>query len=261
MLHTSISNKLQLQFQHLRHLSKELVWMLAVTLIFSPPCLFGLLWLLNTFTTHIVYACLPFFILIPIFMNVLWFVACAVNQHCKESFSLALRISAFLFIFALCGVIVWVIYANRNSIELTIIILHTSSEALRRNMGLLLVLPGLTLLLFLYLVSIIVFLYFARMNGKVIPNSKIEEYEYLCARISGIGCCVWKEDPWVPAYYGVAIFAFIWSATTIFEAQVYVISGTVAQWYFQISGTSSTATIRNSVRSGVSLLFSVLSFL
>ena len=92
--------------------------MLAITLVFSPPCLFGLLWLLNTFTKYIIYACLPFFTLIPIFMNVLWFVACVVNQNCKESFILALWISAFLFIFAFCGVIVWVIYANRDSIEL-----------------------------------------------------------------------------------------------------------------------------------------------
>lgn len=259
-LPTLISNKLQLQFQHLGHLSKELVWMLAVTLIFSTPCLFGLLWLLNTFTKHIVYACLPFFILIPIFMNTLWFVACAVNQHCKESFSLALRISAFLFIFALCGIILLVIYSNRDSIELTIRILHTASEALRRNMGLLLVLPGLTLLLFLYLGSIIVFLYFARMNGKVMPNSKIEEYEYLCGRVSGIECCLWKEDPWVPAYYGIAIFTIIWSATTMFEAQVYVISGTVAQWYFQISGTSSTATIRHSVRNAFGPSFGTVCF-
>ena len=161
--------------------------MLAITLVFSPPCLFGLLWLLNTFTKYITYACLPFFTLIPIFMNVLWFVACVVNQNCKESFILALQISAFLFIFALCGVIVWVIYANRDSIELTLRILHTSFEALRRNMGLLLVFPGLTLLLFLYLVSIIGLLCFSRMSGKVIPNSKIEEYEYMGDSMGLIG--------------------------------------------------------------------------
>ena len=66
------------------------------------------------------------------------------------------------------------------------------------------------------------------MNGKVIPNSNIEEYEYFCGLVGGIDCCIWKEDPWVPAYCGVAIFTIIWSATTMFEGQAYVISGTIS---------------------------------
>ena len=148
--------------------------MLAITLVFSPPCLFGLLWLLKNFTKYIIYACLPFFTLIPIFMNVLWFVACVVNQNCKESFILALWISAFLFIFVFCGFIVWVIYANRDSIELTLRILHTSFESLRRNMGLLLVFPRLTLFLFLYLVSIIGLLYFSRMRVRLYPIQRLK---------------------------------------------------------------------------------------
>ena len=54
-------------------------------------------------------------------------------------------------------------------------------------MGLLLVFPGLTLLLFLYLVSIIGLLCFSCMSGKVIPNSKIEEYEYMGDSMGLIG--------------------------------------------------------------------------
>ncbi|GLJ38745.1 hypothetical protein SUGI_0789960 [Cryptomeria japonica] len=242
-LRTLINKQLQFEFEY-RNVAKELAWTLAITLVVSIPFVFILLWLLNTFTKHIVYACLPFFILVPIFMDVLCFVACEVNEHCKDSFSPALRIFVFLFIFALCGVIIWVIYANRGRIELTIRVLHTASEALRRNMALLLVLPGLNLLLLLYLIPIIVFLLFAFCNGKVIPNPNIEEYGFSCR----VHCCVWKEEQWVPAYYGLAIFTIIWSITTMLEAQVYIISGTVAQWYFEIAGSSSTTSIRSSVR-------------
>ncbi|KAH9316720.1 hypothetical protein KI387_025347, partial [Taxus chinensis] len=247
VLLTSVSEQLQFEFDN-RHLAKELAWTLAVTLILSIPFLFIFLWLLNTFTKHIVYAFLPFFILIPIFMDVLWFVACEVNEHCKESFSPLLRISVFLFTFALCGIIVWIIYANRGLIELTIRVLHTASEALRRNMALLLVLPGLNLLLFLYLVPIIVFLLFARSNGKIIPNPNIEVDGYSCRVTGGVDCCVWRVEQWVPAYYGLAIFTLIWSVTTMLEAQVYIVSGTVAQWYFEIPGSSSTASISSSIR-------------
>eukprot|EP01018_Ginkgo_biloba_P028462 Gb_08976 [translate_table: standard] len=238
----------QFLFQHSHgHVVKELVWTLAITLILSIPFLFGLLWLLNTFTKHIVYTCLPVLIFIPILTNVVWFVACEANKHCKESFSLVLRISAFLFLFVLCGIIVWIVYANRDRIDLTIRVLHTASEALRRNMSLLLVLPGLILLFLIYLVPIVLFLFFARSNGEVIPNPKVEEYEYPCGGISGVDCCLWKEDRWVQAYYAVAIFTMIWSATAMIEAQVYIVSGTVAQWYFEKAGSSPSGSIKSSM--------------
>nr|GMC81157.1 CTL-like protein DDB_G0288717 [Ipomoea batatas] len=40
----------------------------------------------------------------------------------------------------------------------------------------------------------------------------------------------------------------LWSATTLIEAQVYVISGTIAQWYFSKDDTSPKKSMRSSLR-------------
>eukprot|EP01018_Ginkgo_biloba_P012033 Gb_22103 [translate_table: standard] len=243
-----------------RHILRDLVWTLVITVILSIPFVFGLLWLLKSYTKQIVYACLPFFVLIPVFINVFWFVACAVSRDCRESVSLALRIFIFIFVFVLCGIIVWIICANWHRIELTIRIIRTASEALRRNMGLLLVLPSLTVVLFVYFIPIIVFLVFARFNGKIIPNPKIEESGYACGGSTGVDCCLWKEDKWVPGYYTLAIITMIWSATTMVEAQVYIISGAIAQWYFSKADSSPPRSIGGSVRNAFGPSFGTVCF-
>ncbi|GLJ54970.1 hypothetical protein SUGI_1180160 [Cryptomeria japonica] len=141
-----------------------------------------------------------------------------------------------------------VIEGTRHRIELAIRILQTASEGLARNIRLLVVLPSLTAVLCVYFVPIIVFLSFARLNGKIIPNPKVVESGYACGVSTGVDCCLWKQDRWVPAYYALAIITMIWSATTMIEAQVYIISGTLAQWYFHRADCSPPRGIRNSVR-------------
>lgn len=242
------------------YLLKDTVWTLVITLLLSVPFLFGLLWLLRYYTKQIVYSCLPFFVLIPVFINVFWFVACTVSKDCREAISLALRIFILVFIFALCGIIVWIIILNWHRIELTIRIIGTASEGLARNMRLMLVLPGLLAALFVYYVPIIVFLVFARLNGRIIPNPKVEESEYACGRSTGVECCLWKEDGWVPAYYALAIITMLWSMTIAIESQVYIISGTISQWYFCKAGSSPPRSIRNSIRNAFGPSFGTISF-
>ncbi|KAJ0076619.1 hypothetical protein Patl1_35917 [Pistacia atlantica] len=104
-------------------------------------------------------------------------------------------------------------------IELTIQIIGVASDALSQNLGLFVALPLLTLGLIIYYAPIIVFLVFARFNGKIVAKESSGEYE-----------CVWKQDSWVPAYFAVAILTMLWSLSAMVEAQAYVISGTIAQW-------------------------------
>lgn len=90
---------------------------------------------------------------------------------------------------------------------------------------------------------IVVFMVFARFNGKIAVKNLESGY-----------ACVWKEDSWVPAYFALAILTMLWSAAAMVEAQVYVISGTIANWYFTKDHETPKRSIRTSLRSALLLL-------
>lgn len=216
---------------------KDLIWVLVITLILSVPICFSLLLLLKHYTKQLVYVALPFFIIVPIFINVYWFVACTVSSSCRDSFPLVYRILVLVFVFLIIGVIVWIFVANWHRIELTVQIIGIASDALSKNLGLFVALPLLTLGLVVYYAPIVVFLVFARLNGKIVPKESNGEYK-----------CVWKQDSWVPAYFALAILTMFWSLTSMVEAKAYVISGTIAQWYFSKEDTKPKRSIRSSLR-------------
>ncbi|KAL6525994.1 hypothetical protein OROHE_015518 [Orobanche hederae] len=218
-------------------LLKSLIWTLVVTLILSAPLVLLVLMLLKHYTKQIVYSSLPFFVIVPFSINVYWFVACTVSSTCSGSFPLAYRICALIFVFLITGVIVWIFVVNWHRIELTVRIIGVASHALSRNLVLFGALPALTLGLFVYCVPIVVFLIFANWNGKIVPREKHGEH-----------FCVWKQDHWVPAYYTLAILTMMWSMAVMVEAQVYVISGTIAQWYFSKDDSGPKHGIRSSLR-------------
>lgn len=216
---------------------KALIWSLVITFILSAPICFLLLLLLKHYTKQIVYMSLPFFIVIPIFFNVYWFVACTVSSSCSDGLPLVYRILVLIFVFLVIGVIVWIFVANWHRIELTVMIIGVASDALSKNLGLFVALPLLILCLVVYYAPIVVFLVFSRLNGKIVPKETSAGYT-----------CVWKQDSWVPAYYALAILTMLWSLAAMIEAQVYVISGTVAQWYFTKEDSAPKRSIRSSLR-------------
>ena len=233
-----VSLSLSLSLSSSSSVVKDLIWTLVATLILSLPICLILLLLLKHYTKHIVYASLPFFVLVPIFFDVYWFVACAVSSTCSEAFPLVYRILVLVFVLLVIGVIVWIFVANWHRIELTVSIIGVASDALSRNLGLFGVLPFMTLGLLVYYAPIVVFLVFARLNGKIVPRESS----------SGDYTCVWKQDGWVPAYYALAILTMLWSAAVMVEAQVFVISGTIAQWYFERAEETPKRSIRSSLR-------------
>ncbi|XP_047941659.1 CTL-like protein DDB_G0288717 [Salvia hispanica] len=228
---------------------ESLVWTLVVTLIVSVPFLFLVLLLLKHYTKQIVYASLPFFVIVPIFVNVYWFVACTVSSTCSEAFPLAYRIVVLIFVFLIIGVIVWIFVVNWHRIELTVKVIGVASTALLKNSGLFGALPALTLGLVVCYVPIVVFLVFSSSNGEIVPREEHGEY-----------VCVWKQDSWVPAYYTLAILTMLWSATIMVEAQVYVISGTIAQWYFSKDDSPPKHGIRSSLRNAFGPSFGTICF-
>ncbi|KAI3919826.1 hypothetical protein MKW98_001082 [Papaver atlanticum] len=232
------------------HVLKDLILTLVITLVLSGPFALGLLWLLRHYTKQIIYSSIPFFVAIPIFFNVYWFVACTVNSKCSDAFPLVYRILALLFVFVIIGVIVWIIVVNWHRIELTVRIVGVASDALARNLGLFAVLPCLTIGLVIYYVPIVVFLVFSLKNGKILPHVDNE----------GSYTCVWKQDSWVPAYYALAILTMLWSAAVMVEAQVFLISGTIAQWYFSEEESMPMRSIRCSLRNAFGPSFGTVCF-
>ncbi|KAI9128258.1 hypothetical protein K1719_001251 [Acacia pycnantha] len=216
---------------------KDLIWTLVATFILSLPICFGLLLLLKHYTKQIVYVALPFFIVVPIFLNVYWFVACTVSSACSDAFPLAYRILVLVFVFLIIGVIVWIFIINWHRIELTVRIIGVASDALSKNLGLFVALPCLTFGLVIYYAPIVVFLVFATFNGDIVAKESSGKYT-----------CIWKQDSWVPAYFALAILTMLWSATAMEETQIYVISGTVAQWYFSKEDEAPRKSIRSSLR-------------
>ncbi|KAL4569685.1 hypothetical protein LXL04_025327 [Taraxacum kok-saghyz] len=93
------------------------------------------------------------------------------------------------------------------------------------------------------------FLNLFRLNGEIVPREE-----------QGKVFCVWKQDSWVPAYFALAIITMLWSATAMVEAQVYVISGTIAQWYFSKDDSKVRKTIRHSLRNAFGPSFGTICF-
>ncbi|KAK1437862.1 hypothetical protein QVD17_03662 [Tagetes erecta] len=222
---------------HWNYILKNLILTVIVTLILSIPISLFLLFSLKHYAKQLVYISLPFFVIVPIFLDVYWFVACTINSTCSEKFPLGYRIMVLMFVFLVIGVIVWIFVVNWSRIELTVRIIRVSADALSNNLGLFGVLPVMILGLVGYFVPIVVFLVFARLNGEILPREK-----------HGRIFCVWKQDSWVPAYYALAILTMLWSAAAMVEAQVYVISGTIAQWYFSKDDSRVKRSIRSSLR-------------
>ncbi|XP_047328710.1 CTL-like protein DDB_G0274487 [Impatiens glandulifera] len=222
-----------------------LILAIVVTSVLSGPFALSVLWLLKRYCKQVVYFTVPFFVLLPVSINIYWFAACMINSTCSKEFPLAYRILVLVFVFLVIGVLIWIVVINWNRIELTALIIGISSNALWANLRLFIVLPCLTLGLLVYYVPIVVFLVFANENGKIVVREK-KSGEYYCD---------WKRDIWVSGYYGLAIVTMIWSAAAMVEAQTYVISGTIAQWYFSKGNSTTRKSLRNSLRNGFGASF------
>lgn len=215
-----------------------------VTSVLSGPFVLCVLWLLKSYCKQVVYFTVPFFVLLPVSINVYWFAACMISSTCSKAFPLAYRILVLVFVFLLIGVLIWIVVINWDRIELTALIIGISSNALWANLRLFIVLPCLTLGLVVCYVPIVVFLVFANENGKIVVREKSGEYY-----------CDWKKDAWVSSYYGLAFVTMIWSAAAMVEAQAYVIGGTIAQWYFSKGDSTTRKSLRKSLRNGFGASF------
>lgn len=228
---------------------KGLVWALVVTVLLSGPIVWAVLLLLKRYSKQVVYVAVPLAIGMMVGVNVYWFVACTVRDTCCEVFPLGYRVFVLVFVFVVIGIVVWVLVVSWDRVELTTRVMGVGADALSRNLGLFGVLPVLAVGLVVYYVPIVVFLVFARMNGKIVAKEESGEYY-----------CVWKQDSWVPAYYALAILTMLWTAAVAVETKAYVITGTVAQWYFSKDDETARRRIRSSLRNAFGPSFGTICF-
>lgn len=227
------------------------IWVtLGLTLALSGPLAIGVLYLLRVYTKELVYATLPFIVLLPIALNLTWFILCQRNIECRTEFDSTGQYALFGIILLMCGLMVYVIYSNWDRIELTIRVVKTSSEALHHNLVLLVALPSLSLGLVLFCVPFVAFMGYAYTNGELVVNPELVDHPTRqCARGTDTPCCVWEPAAWVQYYEYLSGFAVLWSAMIMAQIQVFTISGAIAQWYFAQAGSSSVNATRRSLRS------------
>ncbi|KAI5077578.1 hypothetical protein GOP47_0007402 [Adiantum capillus-veneris] len=89
--------------------------------------------------------------------------------------------------------------------------------------------------------------------------SKFSRSSY-CQGEAATDCCSWSVDKWVPVYYILTIFTLLWSILLMTEAQVYVLSSTIAQWYFTVSGSKVTGSIRQALKHAFGPSFGTVTF-
>ncbi|KAK9829886.1 hypothetical protein WJX72_008466 [[Myrmecia] bisecta] len=151
----------------------------------------------------------------------------------------------------------------RNEIDLCARLLTVAAHGLHANPGLLVFVTGAKATLIGFIVPVFAFTYLAITNGQVAPNgARGGRQECVNSEGAQVPCCQWQPDSWVPAYATLNSIAFLWTTFLIFELRVYVIAGTICQWYFMAPSnqTSTKGFTLRSLRLGLTSSFGSLCF-
>lgn len=57
---------------------------------------------------------------------------------------------------------------------------------------------------------------------------------------ASIPCCMWAPSAWAKSYMSITSLVLLWTLLLFGELRVFVVSGTIAQWYFQPAGADNT---------------------
>ena len=147
-------------------------------------------------------------------------------------------------------------YLWTDELNLVASLLSVSTQGLRDNPHIITTTVGLSFGSLVYIVPAAFAMTFAFMNGSVaVSSAAVSKTGAACADFAGdaTDCCSWQVDAWVPFYTALATVSFIWVTSFALETRLYVIGGTMCQWYFAPAGTTefrgSSAT-RSRTRSG-----------
>lgn len=146
--------------------------------------------------------------------------------------------------FTLIGLLTWFVYwLWTDELNVVASMLAVSSQALKDNPGILGCVLSLQFAVLAFVVPVIGFIYIALLGGAPDVNPKAiyqNSSTLACADYVGrpVNCCATTPGAWVAWYEALAIIAIIWSFAFALEARMYVIGGTVCQWYFAPRGST-----------------------
>lgn len=148
------------------------------------------------------------------------------------------------------------IFVWRDFFPLAARLLSVAAEGLNSNSGLIGFVLLVQLALLLLLLPVFVLMAVAWTNGQVAPNpmrrdlltgGELDSHS-VCRDAQGeeVPCCVWEVHGWVGPWMALASLTVLWSTFLAFTIRLFVISGTIAQWYF--AAASLTSTTRGAMR-------------
>ncbi|CAG9465204.1 unnamed protein product [Pedinophyceae sp. YPF-701] len=173
---------------------------------------------------------------------------------------------AFAMIMAAC------FYSIRDRLDYTASMLRVSAKGLNDNTPLVWFVILSNVVLGVASIPGFALMAVAYMNGHVVPVEGRVEQDGICvappsddgpasgllgkhahddpSEPSGpqVPCCAWRPDDWVPAYWALAGLTLLWTSWVFSQLRIFVVSGTVSQWYFapaHITGASSARVKRS----------------
>ncbi|GFR47647.1 hypothetical protein Agub_g9390, partial [Astrephomene gubernaculifera] len=158
-------------------------------------------------------------------------------------------VGAGVALLGLAGLTLLVFILWKQQVQLVTALLGLAGRGLSANPGLVPMALGLQLLaLGLLETPLLLALIGAAMNGTLAFNPHradrgAAESPEQCVDAEGdsVSCCVWKTEPWVPAYMTLAGIAMTWTLFLAFQIKLYTVGGTIAQWYFEpVSAAAAT---------------------
>ncbi|KAK9787237.1 hypothetical protein WJX73_001621 [Symbiochloris irregularis] len=149
----------------------------------------------------------------------------------------------------LAGISAFTFYLWRNELGLCARLLGVAANGLSDNPGLVgfcLVAVIAMACLWIPLVSLLGASY---TNGHIAPKPGAIVQGPSCIDEHGrdTPCCYWELDWWVPVYAALNLATTSWTIFLIGEIRRFVLSATIAQWYFAPPGASMVGTTRRSI--------------
>lgn len=159
------------------------------------------------------------------------------------------------------GLSFFVFYIWRHEIGVSAKLLSVAGHGLADNVSLI----GLTVLLSIAaLVLAVPLLCGAALglaDGHVVPNP-LRAGKDVCVDEYGVGvsCCVWEPRPLAAVYIAVCMLGAAWTMLTAGQVRAFVVSGTVAQWYFSPPGAPTVGAASRSLRHALTSSFGTNAF-
>ena len=138
----------------------------------------------------------------------------------------------------------FVFYLWRDELNLVASLLTVATQGLRDNPHIVTAVVGLQLVAFCWLAPCVAFMMFANTNGHVAVSHEAVSQDgssKICKDFNGldVDCCAWDVESWVPFYLTMAMVSGIWFISVALETRLFVIGGTICQWYFAPVGTTA----------------------